>query len=276
MTERKVPVLLWVGILLAPYIFAWFLLKPDYSKKAKVVSFAWMIIVLFMFFGRECSGSGSRSTKDEIANLTEESAVRETSDAPEQVVDALPTKSTNWEDYMPAKEKQFVELLQKGWGKNEYDLTEAEKYEFVSGRKKGLNSLFGGNYAFNNWLGAVVRVDYKIDNDELAIAIDLVENPGYDEGIRFYTGVSQNRNNRIGTTLKQSSPYFKKALELESGDIVKCSGTFYNTDPMPLSKNWKIENPLGEFGSISLLSKFSKIEKFDIDKEPEPPNAKND
>jgi hypothetical protein len=35
-----------VGILFLPYIFSWFTLRAGYSKTARILSFAWMIVVL--------------------------------------------------------------------------------------------------------------------------------------------------------------------------------------------------------------------------------------
>lgn len=55
-TDRKEPrfnvnwrrVLLFIGILLAPYIFAWFTLRRGYSKTTRIVSFAWMVAALLL------------------------------------------------------------------------------------------------------------------------------------------------------------------------------------------------------------------------------------
>lgn len=41
-----------VGIFLFPYIFAWFLLAPGYSKRARLIGFGWMAVTLLMVFGR--------------------------------------------------------------------------------------------------------------------------------------------------------------------------------------------------------------------------------
>jgi hypothetical protein len=43
---RDVSVLLGLGILLAPYIFAWFTLKPGYRTRARIISFTWLAVVL--------------------------------------------------------------------------------------------------------------------------------------------------------------------------------------------------------------------------------------
>lgn len=40
--KKKVSILLGLGIIFFPYIFAWVTLSPGYSKKAKVISFLWL------------------------------------------------------------------------------------------------------------------------------------------------------------------------------------------------------------------------------------------
>lgn len=45
-TQRKVSLLLGIGIFLMPYIFAWLLLRDGYSKTARILSFVWMGVVL--------------------------------------------------------------------------------------------------------------------------------------------------------------------------------------------------------------------------------------
>lgn len=43
--------LLFVGIFLAPYIFAWFTLRSGYSKTTRIVAFVWMIVALLIING---------------------------------------------------------------------------------------------------------------------------------------------------------------------------------------------------------------------------------
>lgn len=47
-TERKVSILLGIGILIMPYIFAWFTLRNGYSKVAKFISFGWLLLFVFI------------------------------------------------------------------------------------------------------------------------------------------------------------------------------------------------------------------------------------
>lgn len=42
--RKKWPLI--VGILFMPYIFSWFTLRDGYSKSARILSFAWMVVVL--------------------------------------------------------------------------------------------------------------------------------------------------------------------------------------------------------------------------------------
>ncbi len=41
-----VTILLWIGILWAPYIFAWFTLQRKYSNTERFIAFGWLIIVV--------------------------------------------------------------------------------------------------------------------------------------------------------------------------------------------------------------------------------------
>ena len=60
-TERRVSILLGVGIFLMPLIFAWFTLRKGYSTKAKLISFAWLIFTLAIFVAKD-DGKNSLSS----------------------------------------------------------------------------------------------------------------------------------------------------------------------------------------------------------------------
>ncbi|MGA4853975.1 DUF4236 domain-containing protein [Acinetobacter haemolyticus] len=45
--ERKVSILLGIGIFILPYIFAWFTLREGYSKPARFISFGWLLFLIF-------------------------------------------------------------------------------------------------------------------------------------------------------------------------------------------------------------------------------------
>ena len=44
--NKKLPVWLIIGIVLVPLVFAWFTLRQGYSRKARTVSFAWLVVSL--------------------------------------------------------------------------------------------------------------------------------------------------------------------------------------------------------------------------------------
>lgn len=46
--ERKVSILLGIGIFIMPYIFAWFTLREGYSKVARFISFGWLLFLVFV------------------------------------------------------------------------------------------------------------------------------------------------------------------------------------------------------------------------------------
>ena len=46
--ERKVSILLGIGIFMMPYIFAWFTLREGYSKSARFISFGWLLFLVFV------------------------------------------------------------------------------------------------------------------------------------------------------------------------------------------------------------------------------------
>ncbi len=46
--ERKVSILLGIGIFLMPYIFAWFTLREGYSKPARFISFGWLVFIVYL------------------------------------------------------------------------------------------------------------------------------------------------------------------------------------------------------------------------------------
>lgn len=49
---RKVSILLAIGIMFMPYIFAWVTLKKGYSSNARVISFGWLaLMVIVWVFG---------------------------------------------------------------------------------------------------------------------------------------------------------------------------------------------------------------------------------
>ena len=60
--NRKVGVLLGIGILLAPYIFSWFTLRKGHTTLSRVISFIWfgIAIVILLVNSKENAGSNVR------------------------------------------------------------------------------------------------------------------------------------------------------------------------------------------------------------------------
>lgn len=61
-TKRKVSFLLWIGILLAPMIFVWFLLRKGHSTLSRLIGFAWLVISFMVVFAFPETGTSSRNT----------------------------------------------------------------------------------------------------------------------------------------------------------------------------------------------------------------------
>lgn len=59
--KRKVSIGLIIGIILLPIVFVWFLLKQGYSKKAKIIGFAWLVVWIIVAFT-----SGNKSDSSEL------------------------------------------------------------------------------------------------------------------------------------------------------------------------------------------------------------------
>jgi hypothetical protein len=70
---RKVGALLGIGILLMPYLFAWFLLRRGYSTRARVVAFGWMVglVIALQMAGRPGSTTDSVSTSGSTAESSD-------------------------------------------------------------------------------------------------------------------------------------------------------------------------------------------------------------
>jgi len=67
--NRKVSILLGVGIFILPFIFAWFTLRKGYSPLARGISFAWMI-VFFLIPGTTQDNNSTTSTNS-VASTSE-------------------------------------------------------------------------------------------------------------------------------------------------------------------------------------------------------------
>ncbi|NVK58268.1 MAG: hypothetical protein HWE26_21985 [Alteromonadaceae bacterium] len=66
--ERKPSILLWVGIVFAPILFAWFTLRKGYTNKVKGIAFSWMVITLIFVASQGDSNGSSGSPKTASAD----------------------------------------------------------------------------------------------------------------------------------------------------------------------------------------------------------------
>ncbi len=51
--HRKIEWWLWIGLVLAPMIFFWFLLRKGFSKRARLLGGAWLILGLIVWLVRD-------------------------------------------------------------------------------------------------------------------------------------------------------------------------------------------------------------------------------
>ncbi len=258
--NRKIGFLLLIGIVLMPYVFVWFLLKPGYTKTAKILGFSWLIIVLLIIIIPD------KGSKEPV--IEREPAVEESSIASDSIlVDTPATKpeevaKATFEDLMPQKEKSLIEILKKAWEKDELDYTDAEKYRLVRERK----NVISNGYQMTDWIGTVSSVQYYPNANEIELEISLHEGKTMRHYIRVGTGASEdlkvNRTRiiqKLPHTIKEGSSLFDIALDLKPGNTVKFTGTFSLE-----SYQWsEYENPLDDIESPSFRTKFSKLEKMD-------------
>jgi len=52
-SQKHVGILLGVGILFLPYVFSFFTLRKGYSKKSRLLSFGWLLIMCLMTFSKK-------------------------------------------------------------------------------------------------------------------------------------------------------------------------------------------------------------------------------
>lgn len=90
-----------IGILVFPYIFAWFLIRKDYSVNARTAGFCWLglWVVLPFMHGTDNSYMTSRSSSSEVY------AARETKDA-----DAKRAKEVKFADEAARQQREIASL----------------------------------------------------------------------------------------------------------------------------------------------------------------------
>lgn len=259
--ERKASCLLWIGVILAPYIFVWLLLKPGYSKKIKIIGFGWLLIFIIIFSLTQCKPDSTEElTLPELEDTTSvivpiDSVFADTTDVKETV-------HLSWEEQMPADEKKIVDVIQKGWTKADYLFSDAETYQLIKERKQNITER-----TVSNWLGKINRIDYKSDVGELCLSVSPASKGDYVYYFNLYTGASKNANNLIPYTIKPETPLFDKVINYKRDDIVKFSGTLYVKNPEPWGSYDAQINPLTDLRGVKLLFKFTKVELWEGIKE---------
>lgn len=46
--DKTKNILLWIGIFFMPYIFSWFTLSSNFTKKQRIIAFCWMVLVVIL------------------------------------------------------------------------------------------------------------------------------------------------------------------------------------------------------------------------------------
>ena len=68
--ERSVGILLGIGILFIPLIFAWFTLRKGHTTKAKVISFVWLVLSLAIIGSQDGTSTRSVSNSSSPSPIT--------------------------------------------------------------------------------------------------------------------------------------------------------------------------------------------------------------
>ncbi|HRT84327.1 MAG TPA: hypothetical protein P5523_06780 [Bacteroidales bacterium] len=254
---RKIGFILILGIVFIPFVFVWFILKPGYSKTARLIGFSWLIIILLIiiipYINTKKPVVIEKSVVEE-SSIVNDSIVADTSlTTPQEVVEV------SLDSLMPQKEKNLIEILKKAWEKDKHDYSEAEKYKLIKERK---NSIANG-YQMTEWVGTVFDTEYNQKASEIGLVIILYKGKKFYEEIKIGTGSSADPKYRVPTTIKEGTALFNKAIELKPGDKVRFSGTLYLKDFCPWNTEWADDNPLDSFAQLSFLTKFTKLERID-------------
>ena len=67
---RRVGILLFIGILLMPYVFVWFLLRKGHSQLARVIGFGWLIFLIVVIGASNKGGQGTGTASAPTASST--------------------------------------------------------------------------------------------------------------------------------------------------------------------------------------------------------------
>lgn len=75
--NRKVSILLGIGIFLFPLIFAWFTLRKGHSTLAKVISFGWLALSLLIFFVPSHNKVPSSDVSQQVASTVSDTSTQQ-------------------------------------------------------------------------------------------------------------------------------------------------------------------------------------------------------
>lgn len=131
-TARKVGPGLTIGILLAPYVFAWFLLRKGYSKAARLIAFSWLGIGLL---GMAAVGSkpdanspkGRAITARDIADAKNAALIKKLEEAERVAKRELAEKERREKESAERDEKRRGMHCLNGWDGSHWDMQDAIK-----------------------------------------------------------------------------------------------------------------------------------------------------
>ena len=92
--SRKVGAALGIGILLLPFVFAWFTLRKGYGKLARGASLSWMLLVLILGIGANQHPSNPADSQVDQSTATEAGTSEADTSAGDQGDDSSATSAT--------------------------------------------------------------------------------------------------------------------------------------------------------------------------------------
>lgn len=162
---RKVSILLGLGIIFFPLIFAWFTLRAGHTTFSRVVSFSWLVLSLFIMM----VSSPSSEPRSAPANQTEPSALVSNQEQPAQ--EAAPTPSaiqisahdlfSHYEANEVAADKNFKGQILEVSGSVKgiaSGISDGANVEFSVGDEYGFNTVTAtGDASFDNFAATLSK-----------------------------------------------------------------------------------------------------------------------
>lgn len=139
--QRSVSLLLFIGILLVPIIFAWFLLRNGHTTLARILGFGWLVFFLVSFWGGDTPTTvASVSATATTSPVPKEPVSRVSGDtkAVEQIEQRFSDNQKSLKNYYstPEKVKQAnMDILQLTMAKVTYGENGKSKEEKALGQK---------------------------------------------------------------------------------------------------------------------------------------------